>query len=90
MQQQLDYCWISGSYSPDYKSLTCWWRAGLQLALANLSIYNTWKNIKSEYKNNKFRISAQLGMILLIYLMVLIQFLIFRMILNLLLKDMKL
>ena len=28
------------------------------MALANLSIYNTWKNIKSEYNNNKFEISA--------------------------------
>ena len=28
------------------------------MALANLSIYNTWKNIKSEYNNNKFKISA--------------------------------
>ena len=28
------------------------------MALANLSIYCTWKNIKSEYNNNKFRISA--------------------------------
>ena len=27
--------------------------------LANLSIYYTWKNIKSEYNNNKFKISAQ-------------------------------
>ena len=27
-------------------------------ALANLSIYFTWKNIKSEYNNNKFKISA--------------------------------
>ena len=27
-------------------------------ALANLSIYYTWKNIKSECKNNKFKISA--------------------------------
>ena len=26
--------------------------------MANLSIYYTWKNIKSEYKNNKFKISA--------------------------------
>ena len=25
---------------------------------ANLSIYYTWKNIKSEYNNNKFKISA--------------------------------
>ena len=28
------------------------------MALANLSIYYTWKNIKTEYKNNKFKISA--------------------------------
>ena len=28
------------------------------MALANLSIYYTWKNIKSEYNNYKFKISA--------------------------------
>ena len=28
------------------------------MALVNLSIYYTWKNIKSEYKKNKFKISA--------------------------------
>ena len=28
------------------------------MALANLSIYYTWKNIKSEYNNDKFKISA--------------------------------
>ena len=28
------------------------------MALANLSIYCTWKNIKSEYNNNKFKIST--------------------------------
>ena len=28
------------------------------IALANLSIYYTWKNIKSEYNNNKFKIHA--------------------------------
>ena len=28
------------------------------IALANLSIYYAWKNIKSEYNNNKFKISA--------------------------------
>ena len=28
------------------------------MALANLSIYQTWKNIKSAYNNNKFKISA--------------------------------
>ena len=28
------------------------------MALANLSIYYTWTNIKSEYNNNKFKIFA--------------------------------
>ena len=28
------------------------------MALANLSIYYTWKNIKSPYNHNKFKISA--------------------------------
>ena len=28
------------------------------VALANLSIYYPWKNIKSEYNNNKFKIHA--------------------------------
>ena len=28
------------------------------IALANLSIYYTWKNVKSDHNNNKFRISA--------------------------------
>ena len=28
------------------------------MALANLSIYYTWKNIKSKCKNNQFKISA--------------------------------
>ena len=28
------------------------------IALSNLSICYTWKNIKSSYKNNKFKISA--------------------------------
>ena len=28
------------------------------MALTNLSIYYTWKNIKSEYENNKFKISS--------------------------------
>ena len=28
------------------------------MALANLSIYYTWKNIKLKYNNNKFKISA--------------------------------
>ena len=28
------------------------------IALPNLSIYYTWKNIKKSYKNNRFKISA--------------------------------
>ena len=28
------------------------------IALSNLNIYYTWKNIKRSYKNNKFKISA--------------------------------
>ena len=33
-------------------------RSGKYVALSNLSIYNTWKNIKKLHKNNKFKISA--------------------------------
>ena len=29
-----------------------------RIASSNLSIYYTWKNIKSSYNNNKFKISA--------------------------------
>ena len=58
------------------------------MALANLSIYYTWKNIKSEYNNNKFKISA--SMKLLIYLMVLTRFMTFKTTLNLSSKNMKL
>ena len=29
-----------------------------RIALSNLSVYYTWKNIKSWYNNNKFKISA--------------------------------
>ena len=32
------------------------------MALANLSIYYTWKNVKSTYNNNKFKYQHQLGM----------------------------
>ena len=28
------------------------------IALSNLSIYYTWKNVKKSYKNNKFKILA--------------------------------
>ena len=33
-------------------------RIDKDVALSNLSIYCTWKNIKKSYKNNKFRTSA--------------------------------
>ena len=33
-------------------------RGDKYVALSNLSIYYTWKNIKRSYKNNKFKISA--------------------------------
>ena len=33
-------------------------RGQKSVALSNFSIYYTWKNIKSLYKNNKFKISA--------------------------------
>ena len=33
-------------------------RGQKNVALSNLSIYYTWKNIKSLYNNNKFKISA--------------------------------
>ena len=52
------------------------------MALANLNICYTWKNIKSEYNNNKFKILLQLGMMNLICLMDLILFLIYQIILN--------
>ena len=33
-------------------------RSEKSIALSNLSIYYTWKNIKSSYSNNNFKISA--------------------------------
>ena len=33
-------------------------RGQKSITLSNLSIYYSWKNIKSSYKNNKFKISA--------------------------------
>ena len=61
------------------------------IGLINLSIYYTWKNIKSEYNNNKLKISApNWNKILSICLMVLIQFLTFMITLDLLSKNMKL
>ena len=33
-------------------------RSDKYVALSNLTIYYTWKNIKKSYKNNKFKISV--------------------------------
>ena len=60
------------------------------MALADLSIYCTWKNIKSKYNHNKFKISKPTWNDTLIYLMVLTQFLTFKIIFNLSLKNIKL
>ena len=56
------------------------------MALANLSIYYTWKKIKSTYNSNRFKISAPNGS----YQMVLTQFLTFKIVLNLSSKNLKL
>ena len=59
----------------------------------NISIYCTWKNIKSAYNNNKFKISAPTwddGVTILIYLMNHILFKIFDIISDTLLKKTKL
>ena len=60
------------------------------IGLVNLSIYYTWKNIKSAYNNSKVKISAQIGMMNSILLMALIQFQKFRITLNLSSKNTKL
>ena len=55
-----------------------------------LAIYYTWKNIKSKYNNNKFKISAPTWNDTFDLPDGLTQFLIFRIISNLSLKNMKL
>ena len=52
------------------------------VALSNLSIYYTLKNIKKSYKNNKFKIRLQHGMKSLNYLMDHILYQIFKITLN--------
>ena len=44
----IDLNWIKLNLKNPNKNMT----------LANLSIYYAWKNIKPEYKNNRFKISA--------------------------------
>ena len=54
-----------------------------RIALSNLSIYYTWKNIQKSYNNNKFKISnVRHGMINLNYQMDHILYQIFKIILN--------
>ena len=60
------------------------------MALANLRIFTLGKTSSQNTTTINLKFWLQLGMILLIYLMVLTQFLIFKIILNLSLKNMKL
>ena len=60
------------------------------MALANLGIYYIWKDVKSVYNKNKFKTHAPTGMMNLICLIDLILFLIYKIILNTSLKNMKL
>ena len=60
------------------------------MVLANLSIYYTWKNINSEYNNNKFKILAPTWNYTFDLPDSSYSLLTFRIILNLSLKNMKL
>ena len=62
---------------------------GKNIALANVSIYYTWNNIKSEYNSNKFKIHSSTWNDEF-NLPNLILFLIFKIILNTSSKNMKL
>ena len=57
------------------------------IALWNLSIDYTWRNIKKSYKNNKFKFRLERGMKNLNYLMDHILYQIFKIILNIYLKT---
>ena len=59
------------------------------VALLNLSIYYTWKDIRKQHKNSKLKIILQHGIMSLNCQMVLNLFQIFKIILNLLLKNTK-
>ena len=52
------------------------------IELSNLSIYQTWNNIKSSYNSNKFKTSNQHGIKNFYYEMDLIRYQIFKIILN--------
>ena len=57
-------------------------RSEKNIALSNLSIYYTWKNIKKPYKKNKFKISAPTRNDKLIYQIDYTLYQIFKTILN--------
>ena len=52
------------------------------VALSNLSIYYTWKNVKSSYNNNNLKYLHQHGVKILSYQMDHIQYQTFKIILN--------
>ena len=62
-------------------------RSEKTVALSNLSIYYTWKNIKSSCNNSKFKYLPQRGVKNLSYQMDHIQHLIFKIILTIFLKN---
>ena len=57
-------------------------RSDKYVALSNLSIYYTWKNIKKSYKNGEFKYQLQHRLKNLSYLMDYILYHIFKIILN--------
>ena len=59
------------------------------MVVANLSIYCTWKNIRSEYNNSKFKISAPTWNETFDLTDVSILLMTFKIILNLLLRSMR-
>ena len=62
-------------------------RSERSVTLSNLSIYYTWKNIKSLYNNNKFKYLLQHGVMNLSYLMDHIEYQIFKIILSIFLRN---
>ena len=62
-------------------------RGQKSVALSNLSIYYTWKNIKSSDKNNKFKISAPTWSVEFELPDGYIQYQIFKIILSIFLKN---
>ena len=55
-------------------------RGNKKIALSDLSIHYTWYNIIEQYNNNKFRLLDQLGLKMLLYLMVFMKYLKYKII----------